>query len=166
MITQEQIKATIERAEKQKQELQELIDSLASMEVEQEGRQEKGQFYWYIDNSGLISTDVETGDAIDDKRFDTGNYYLSKKEMLKTEQRVLLLRLLDRFSRQNGWTDEAWEDGNLWKWYIYRGQCGRTAETGFTRNHRDLSQVYFTSESVAQQAIEKYRDLIMEVMSI
>lgn len=166
MITQEQIKATIERAEKQKQELQELIDSLNSMEVEPEGRQEKGQFYWYIDNSGLISTDVETGDAIDDKRFDTGNYYLSKKEMVKTEQRVLLLRLLDRFSRQNGWTDEIWEDGNLWKWYIYCGHCVRTAETGFTRNHRDLSQVYFVSQSVAQQAIDKYRDLIMEVMAI
>ena len=40
MLTVEEIKGIIEQAEKQKQELQQLTDSLSTMEVEQENRQE------------------------------------------------------------------------------------------------------------------------------
>ena len=57
-----------------------------------------------------------------------------------------------------------WEDDKTNKWYVY---CGvESIETGFTCKHRDVGQVYFISESVAQQAIEKYHDLIMEAMAI
>lgn len=164
MITQEQIKATIERAEKQKQELQELINSLSTVEVKQEGRQEKGEIYWYINNLGAISSEIESGSSLDEHRFDTGNYYLSKKEMVKTEKKVLLFRLLDRFSRQNGWTDELWEDDEKCKYYIFFDYVYNQIRIGNGYSTVNPTVAHFASESVAQQAIDRYRKLIMEAM--
>lgn len=166
MNRQEQIRATIENAEKQMQRLQELIDSLNTVEVKQEGRAEKGEIYWYINNSGAISSEIESGSLLDNRRFDTGNYYLSKKEMVKAEKKVLLFRLLDRFSRQNGWADEIWEDDEECKYYIFFDYVCNQIRIGDGYCTANSTGVYFVSESVAQQAIKKYSKLIMEAMSI
>lgn len=168
-ISQEEIALAekyIEELAKRKQELQEFIESLKAMEANQIGRAKYGRAYWYVDEIGQIVSTTECDTLSDNYRYESGNYYLTSEDAERAEKQIRLFRLLDRFSRQNGWTDELWEDGNLWKWYIYCGHCGRTTETGFTRHHRDIYQVYFVSESVARQAIEKYHDLIMEVMAI
>ena len=165
MLTVEEIKGIIEQAEKQKQELQEVIESLKAMEAER-GRAAKSENYWYVDNVGLISAEIESGSLLDDHRFDTGNYYLTKEDAIRAEKQIRLFRLLDRFSRQNGWTDELWKNSTIEKYYIYFDYNYKSIETESVHISRHICQVYFVSQSVAQQAIEKYHDLIMEVMAI
>ena len=138
---------------------------LKTVEAEQ-GRAPKGEPYWIVDSDGTIEKYKEDEHSVDDLYFELGNYYPTPEDANRAEKQIRLFRILDRFSRQNGWTDELWEDGSSEKFYIYSSQCGRTTETGYTRYHRDMCQVYFISESVARQAIEKYHDLIMEVMAI
>ena len=165
MLTVEEIKGIIEQAEKQKQELQELIDSLSTMEVEP-GRAEYGGLYWYIDDIDQIVSCTECNSLSDNYRYEIGNYYLTPEDAEKAEKQIRLFRLLDRFSRQNGWTDELWKNSIIEKYYIYFDYNYKSIKTESVHISRYICQVYFVSESVAQQAIEKYHDLIMEVMAI
>ena len=119
-LTVEEIKSVIEKAEKQKQELQQLIDSLSTMEVEP-GRAAKSERYWYISDVGMVRFTTDERCAIHDYRYECGNYYLTETDAIRAEKQILLFRLLDRFSRQNGWTDEVWEDLKNAKHYIYFG---------------------------------------------
>ena len=166
MLTVEEIKGIIEQAEKQKQELQELIDSLSTVEAEQNSRAKHDGLYWYIGDIGQIMSATECNSLSDNYRYEIGNYYLTPEDAEKAEKRIKLFRLLDRFSRQNGWTDELWQDKHKEKWYIYRNYNIDTITAMSVTAYRDICRVYFVSESVAKQAIEKYHDLIMEVMAI
>ena len=165
MLTVEEIKGIIEQAEKQKQELQELIDSLSTMEVEP-GRVAKSEHYWCISNVGMLRFITDERSDFDDYHYERGNYYLPKEDAERAEKQIRLFRLLDRFSRQNGWTDELWKNSIIEKYYIYFDYNYKSIKTESVHISRYICQVYFISESVAQQAIEKYHDLIMEVMRI
>ena len=164
MITQEQIKATIERAEKQIEEMKEL---LKTVEAEQGSRRvEVGEIYWFVDDKGQICSTKEEYSYADNYRYESGNYYLSPEDAERAEKQIRLFRILDRFSRQNGWTDELWKERKIAKYYIYFDSFYKNIEINSIYTNRQVCQVYFTSGSVAQKAIEKYHDLIMEVMAI
>jgi hypothetical protein len=166
MLTVEEIKGIIEQAEKQKQELQELIDSLSTMEVEPEGRRRNGERYFIVEADGNIESASETGHEFDTTMHEIGNYYLTETDAIRAEKQIRLFRLLDRFSRQNGWTDETWKDRETCKYCIYFDHVYKQIKICDKFYSAEASGVYFVSESVAQQAIEKYHDLIMEVMAI
>lgn len=167
-ISQEEIALAekyIEELAKRKQELQEFIDALNTMEAEQ-GRAAKSERYWYISDVGMLRFTTDERSDSDDYRYECGNYYLTEEDASRSKKQILLFRLLDRFSRQNGWTDEIWKDEHKDKWYIGSRHDVVELTAWSTKYYRNICQVYFTSEYVAQQAIDKYRDLIMEVMQI
>ena len=166
MLTVEEIKGIIEQAEKQKQELQELIDSLSTMEVEPEGRRRNGERYFIVEADGNIESASETGHEFDTTMHEIGNYYLTKEDAERAEKQIRLYRLLDRFSRQNGWSDELWRDDSISKHFIFFDRIYNQIKIGFGWCVTNATEVYFISESVAKQAIEKYHDLIVEVMAI
>ena len=155
----------IEELAKRKQELQEFIDSLNTMEVEP-GRAAKSERYWYISDVGMLRFTTDERSDSDDYRYECGNYYLTEEDASRAEKQIRLFRLLDRFSRQNGWTDEAWEDPKIAKHCIYFDHSNKKIEINSVHISRHICQVYFPSVEIAQQAIEKYHDLIMEVMAI
>ena len=167
-ISQEEIALAekyIEELAKRKQELQEFIDSLNTMEAER-GRAAKSERYWYINDVGMIRFTTDERCGADDYRYECGNYYPTEEDAIRAEKQIRLFRLLDRFSRQNGWTDELWKDNEKCKYYISFDHIYNRIRIGEKFCTADASGVYFISESVAQQAIEKYHDLIMEVMQI
>ena len=180
MITQEAIDKKIERVqeeialaekcmtelEQRKQELKELAESLKAVEAEQNSRAKHGGLYWYIDDIGQIVSATECNSLSDNYRYECGNYYPTEEDAIRAEKQIRLFRLLDRFSRQNGWTDELWKNSTIEKYYIYFDYNYKSIKTESVHISRHICQVYFVSESVAQQAIEKYHDLIMEVMAI
>ena len=180
MMTQEAIDKKIERVQEEialaekciaelsqrKQELEVTIGQLKNIKTEQIGRVRHGELYWYIGDIDQIASCTECNSLSDNYRYEIGNYYLTPEDAERAEKQVLLFRLLDRFSRQNGWTDELWKNSIIEKYYIYFDYNYKSIETESVHISRHICQVYFVSESVAQQAIEKYHDLIMEVMAI
>ena len=162
MLTAEEIRNVIEKAEKQIEELQAL---LSTVEVKP-GRAAKSERYWYISDVGMIRFTTDERSDIDDYRYECGNYYLTQEDGIRAKKQIRLFRLLDRFSRQNGWTDELWKNSIIEKYYIYFDYNYKSIETESVHISRHICQVYFASQSVAKQAIEKYHDLIMEVMQI
>ena len=178
-MTQETIDKQIERLQeevvlaekcmdelsKKKEELQEFIDSLNTMEAER-GRAAKSERYWYISDAGMKRFTTDERCDSDDYRYECGNYYPTEEDAIRAKKQIMLFRLLDRFSRQNGWTDELWKNSIIEKYYIYFDYNYKSIKTESVYISRYICQVYFVSESVAQQAIEKYHDLIVEVMRI
>ena len=162
MLTAEEIRNVIEKAEKQIEELQAL---LSTVEVEP-GRVAKSERYWYISDVGMVRFTTDERCDSEDYRYECGNYYLTEEDASRAEKQILLFRLLDRFSRQNGWTDEVWKDRETCKYCIYFDHVFKRIKICDKFYSADVSGVYFVSESIAQQAIEKYHDLIMEVMAI
>ena len=162
MLTAEEIRNVIEKAEKQIEELQAL---LSTVEMEP-GRVARSERYWYISDIGMLRFTTDERSDFDDYHYERGNYYLTKEDASRAEKQIRLFRLLDRFSRQNGWTDELWKNSMTGKHYIYFDYNYKSIDTESVYISGYICQVYFVSESVAQQAIEKYRDLIMEVMAI
>ena len=155
----------IEELAKRKQELQEFIDALNTMEAER-GRAAKSERYWYISDVGMLRFTTDERSDFDDYCYECGNYYLTEEDASRSKKQILLFRLLDRFSRQNGWTDDIWKGGSSEKFYIYFDNSYKTIEINSVRISRQACRVYFLSVEIAQQAIEKYYDLIMEVMAI
>lgn len=149
-----------------KQELQELVESLKAMEAEQNSRAKHGGIYWYIDDIGQIVSVTECNTLSDNYRHEIGNYYLTPEDAEMAEKRIKLFRLLDRFSRQNGWTNELWKSKESSKFFIYFNHLYDQAIIGDKCYTANVSGVDFVSEAVAQQAVNKYYDLIMEVMGI
>lgn len=167
-ISQEEIalaEKNIEELAKRKQELQEFIDSLNTMEAER-GRAAKSERYWYISDVGMLRFTTDERSDSDDYRYECGNYYLTEEDASRSKKQIRLFRLLDRFSRQNGWTDDIWEDTEVCKYYIYFDYACNQIRIGDRYCTAYSPGVYFASEVVAQQAIEKYLDLIIEVMEI
>ena len=164
MLTAEVIRNVIQKAEKQIEELQQLIDSLNAVEMEP-GRVAKSERYWYISDVGMIRFTTDERSDSDDYRYECGNYYLTEEDAERAEKQIRLYRLLDRFSRQNGWNDEDWKNDE-WKHYIFFDYSTNILRVGVVSSSRDTNQVYFVSEDIAQKAIEEYHDLIVEVMQI
>ena len=166
MITQEQIKIIIEKAESQKQELQELINSLTLIESEQEGKVRFDEEYWYVDNISTTIRAIQKDNQWDEMRYNAGNYFTTKSEGIKDEKEVRLRRLLKRFSKQNGWRDNNWENNQIFKYFIFFDYYNKKFEIGCWQSVKSTNEVYFTSEEVAKQALEKYYDLISEIHNL
>ena len=166
MITQEQIKIIIEKAESQKQELQELINSLTLIKSEQEGKVRFDEEYWYVDNISTTIRAIQKDNQWDEMRYNAGNYFTTKSEGIKDEKEVRLRRLLKRFSKQNGWRDNNWENNQIFKYFIFFDYYNKKFEIGCWQSVKSTNEVYFTSEEVAKQALEKYYDLISEIHNL
>ena len=165
MLTKEEIKRIIENTE---EEIKNVIESgnregttgTAHNCGDRAGRAEHGEDYWYTDNAGLISTEIESGSSLDEHRYNNGNYYLSSRERKKEKKRHCYL--LDRFSRQNGWTDDIWQEDEADKWYIYFNYNINELSSNAVTCYRDIC--HFKTYKAAEAAIKKYHDLIIEVM--
>lgn len=180
MITQEAIDKKIERVQEEialaekcmaelsqrKQELEVTIGQLKNIKTEQIGRARHSELYWYIDDLGQICSKIESDSLPDEYRYEIGNYYLTSEDANRAEKQIRLFRLLDRFTRQNGWTDEAWKNLETNKTLVSFHYNSESVQCNTSKFIRRVNQVYFISDVVAQQAVKKYRDLIMEVMEI
>lgn len=172
MITQEQIKIIIEKAESQKQELQELINSLTLIESEQKDKVSFDEEYWYVDNISTTIRAIQKDNQWDEMRYrdemryNAGNYFTTKSEGIKDEKEVRLRRLLKRFSKQNGWRDSDWGNDQIFKYFIFFDCYTKKFEIGCRQSTKSINEVYFTSEEVAKQALEKYYDLISEIHNL
>lgn len=173
MLTTEQINKIIADAEEQKQkaleEYEKINDKLCDFIAELKNtnktgfeRVAVGEEYYYINTYGCLKPKVEYGDDVDMKFFGSNNYGTEKVMTHKLNKRILADEL-EKFSTENGMPSGGWINGNL-NWYITFDYDENDIIAYWSRGARDINQVYFTTQAIAEQAIEKYHDLIMEVM--
>ena len=155
-----------ERAEKIKAEQDKRIaDAKMQLENMDGGyeRRKDGEVYYFVDGGGSVSAICERNSFNNFNHFEIGNC-MSKENAQRMAKKVKLMFLLDRFTRENGWDDRLWENGEATKWYIYQEASRGSLSISSTSITRFQGAIYFASRQICEQAIEKYHDLILEVM--
>ena len=151
----------IKEITKKLKELEERLE-LLKKESSPYDRVEYKEKYYHLDDYLEVVEGIEIIESIAKKRHSCANY-MDEKNAIRKSKEMQLNFLLDRFTRENGWDDKFWEDDNIPKYCILYN-CLRSEFkiiTSFVM--RDVSQVHFISEKIAQEAIEKYKNKFLEV---
>jgi len=121
---------------------------------------EVGAIYWYIGASGVICNNVWDNGVVENDRYAMGNVYLTEKEAEFAKQKRLVTQELKDFALEHNDGKIDWENSNN-KYYICLSYFSRSyysqafeLNIGVTRFYKDGDTIYFTSEEIAQQAID------------
>ena len=145
----------IDLTEEQLQKLQQLVEPKHPFK-----RVDKGENYYFVEPyvDGVFSSLklTENYNELGDMKFNNGNYYNNKEFAEQVAMDLNLQQRLRKFTYENGWNDEFWEDDDVSKVAIlfdvrkkswgYLGD--RTAKQG-------LFGVYFKGFEVAKRAMEE-----------
>lgn len=113
-----------------------------------------GKGYYFIQYNGRVEYDFDRGSAGDDYCFVVANYCTDKELM---EQRALhetLNRLLWRFSMENGEVENKWDCEHS-HWVIKYVHDSGAFCTSWTTVTQHIGSVYFSTDELAQRAIEE-----------
>ena len=146
----------IDLTEEQLQKLQQLVEPKYKHPFERVGHWEKYYSISVFAGKFEVIEYVENHIERDVERFSNGNYYNNKGFAEQVAMDMNLQQRLRKFTYENGWSDEFWEDENISKvtilfdtrnksWY-YLGD--RTGQQG-------LFGVYFKDFEVAKRAMEE-----------
>ncbi len=122
-------------------------------------RVEKGEYYYFIITNNFGEFEVWTSyDAryiVDNSRFENGNHYNDKEFAEQVAMGMNLEQRLRKFTYENGWSEELWDDEFINKWYIAYDYHDCEFGVKSSRLFKQQGTIYFVSEEVAQRAIDE-----------
>ena len=166
-----------ELTEEYKNKLDELMNEYNNKVKELEGTKEEpfikeGQGYFCIRADFTVSnTDDYSNDSFDKIMLGCGNCYpytddnyeeVLKKVNLIAERRKLQSEM-EMFARQNNDGKINWNNNKQEKWNIYIDYNNNDIIIGSAYCYRDINTVDFTSEKIAQKALDKFEDRIRKL---
>ncbi len=123
-------------------------------------RVEKGDYYYTIDTlptgEFVVIEQKEEGIPFDNVCFVNGNYYNNREFANQIAMKLNLQRKLRKFTYDNGWSEEMWEDRDAYKYYIsFRFETWDKGEEFLAFDTKDYKEqnVYFISYEIADRAI-------------
>lgn len=169
----------ISNLERENEELKAKIEELEKSINKQEDKKEEpfikeGQGYFAIDryfgiDKFTYDSDV---DVIDRELLNNGNMFPYteenkeevRKEVKLTAKRRRLQSEMEMFARLNNEEEIEWDNIAQKKWYLYIDHSNNNEITvEYTYHFRELNTTYFTSEEIAQKALDKFGDRIREL---
>lgn len=126
------------------------------IEIEKENPFEPKDDYYYINSMNEVIRDYcSIGCLTSELRYNVGNYCTNKELMKQRALHETLNRLLWRYSMQHDGDEMDWSD----KWQDKYRICYNVAEDWYyvdeNQFHKVEGAIYFISEEVAEDAIEK-----------
>lgn len=111
---QEELRKEIEKLDIQINELTE------QRERSKRWRGNQNEKYWYITPSNIVNYAMEMGDDQDNRSYEIGNYFRTKKEAEKAVEKMkIYTQLKDLALRLNHGREFDWENSEQEKYYIY-----------------------------------------------
>ena len=134
----------------------------------------EGQRYFSINNLFGIDEFNYDSDIFDRKLLESGNMFpftdenreQVEKEVSLIAERRKLQSQMEMFARQNNDGEIDWNNSEQMKFYLYTVSTihkENEIREGWTWDMRHFNTVYFTSEEIAQKALEKFGDRIREL---
>lgn len=154
MVEGNRIDLTEEQVETLKNALNENKDDDKSKMKSPFDRVDSYESYYCVTMDGGIEALYEEHSQFDDRAYQIANYCTDKNLIQQQVYRETLNRLLWRFTYQNGWSDDLWEDNDKRKYCIFYNYF----YDRFDIDYNDTIQYnmpYFISEEIAQRAIDK-----------
>lgn len=90
--------------------------------------------------------------------YNNANYFSTKEKAEEIDFKQTLFRKLQRFSDENGGNEIDWNDDEGNKYYIFYDYGDSELRISDVWLFRDFAQVYFKTQEVAEQAIERFEE--------
>ena len=169
----------ISNLERENEELKAKIEELEKSINKQEDKKEEpfikeGQEYFSIDKYFGIDKFNYGSDSIDRELLDNGNIFPcteENKDKVRKEVKLIAKRRrlqseMEMFARLNNDCEIDWNNSKQMKFYlytIYTINKENEIRKGWTWDMKHFNTVYFTSEEIAQKALDKFGDRIREL---
>ena len=113
----------------------------------------KKQCYYYINECGVINSDLDLDTDVDNALYANFNYFLNFYEAKQIQLHQLLYRKLFKYAQKYKAEDCEWDNDHNRHYYIYFDYKFNKFMVTSTTLYKNFC-VYFSNEKVAEQAIE------------
>ena len=114
--------------------------------------------YFYVNAKGEVEYGVDLYDYIDDKYYNSANYYSSKDIAENNARADKLVRQLRRFAVEHREPGINFNNANTAKFYIICDYENDELRATYTSYAKVFGAIYFDSREVANAAIDKFHD--------
>lgn len=120
-------------------------------------RPEKGEKYFYIASNGTIVAVTYAEPEYSDYKFHilSNNYFKTKEEAEFRLEQIKVYNELKNFADENNDEEIDWYSSSQIKWRMYFDYANSILNVSGWSTIRSQGAIYFTSEELAKQAIEK-----------
>ena len=126
------------------------------------GRVEENEVYFYVGEDGKVYEDNDMYTVTDNTRYKIANYSMVKSKMEFKALRDNLLSRMQRWADIHNEEKIDWNDSEQRKYLIYYDYDDNKFCFTYVYYVRDLGQVYFTSEEIANQCLEEFKEELLE----
>lgn len=109
-----------------------------------------------------IYLNTDSNHEIDNKLFSTANYFNNKEYAKYVAFKETLMRKLDRFAWEHNAKVSNWDVSSGPVYYIGLDRCDKKLAVCGAHMFR-ASDIYFTSQGIAEQAIEEFKDDLIKL---
>ena len=125
-------------------------------------RVEYNDTYYYVTSSGKVWKETEKNISLDDTRYKIANYSTVKSKMKFKALRDNLLSRMQRWADIHNEEKIDWDNSEQRKYLIYYDYDDNKFCFTYVYYVRDLGQIYFTSEEIANQCLEEFKEELLE----
>lgn len=117
-------------------------------------RRERLETYYFISDKGAICCKCALG-AVNEIRYRLGNYFQTEEEAEFARNKQLIYQQLKDYALEHTTEEFDWNSPNQFKWFIRYDNKYKKIIYSWTRYSIDINQIYFISEKIVREAVEK-----------
>lgn len=125
-----------------------------------------GDKYYHISSKGKVIGIIHRNDYLDNFHVANFNACKDKEYMEKLALKEKLNRVLEQYSYQHGGDKIDWKNDEQNKYYIEYDWGYKNYNICCYKKFQHQGTVYFISIEIAEQALEKFKDLFDEVYGL
>lgn len=124
-------------------------------------RVDNGELYYVIDRHAMVMSFKDKYDY-DTAMFNTANYFNNKNYAEYVALKENLMRRMDKFAWEHNAKVSNWDVSSGPVYYIGLDRCDKKLAVCGAHMFR-ASDIYFTSQGIAEQAIEEFKDDLIKL---
>ena len=119
--------------------------------------------YYFVNKLGVVDYIKELNDYIDNKQFNSLNYFNNKNYAEYIAFKETLMRKLDRFAWEHNAKVINWGDCSQPKHYIVLNNSRDKNLEVYSCFALQSNNIYFTSKEIAKKALEEFKDDLIKL---
>ena len=134
--------------------------------VLQFGRAAEGKCYYWINGNGVVTISIECGDNFNDVRYECGNYYLTEESAIQAAKEQKLNALAKQWRAEHDPVELDWSDHEMYKYYMRYNHRTKQLSVDYNSYYQRINEIYFSTKGAAEQFLDEYRELILDVLGV
>lgn len=154
-MSKEKIENNIKSLESEIQKLKKILNSGYF-------KPEVNERYYTIESDGSVNDFLWYENEECKGNFEAANCFKTEQEAETVSFEEVLFRKLRRFSEANNEKELDWENAEETKYFITYLPSNGNIAVSETNSFKDFGQIYFSSNEIAQRAIEEFKEDLLK----